>query len=82
MQRIGHVDALPPGAFDRKIDDITRLRHDAGGAQDVDQRRPDPLEGQRLPAREEPMDSAAGTSWATMAIALALPPQTVSGTIQ
>ena len=43
MQRIGHVDALPPGCIDRKVDDVTRLRHDAGGVQDVEQRRPDPL---------------------------------------
>jgi hypothetical protein len=26
MQRIGHVDALPPGSLDRKVHDVTRLR--------------------------------------------------------
>ena len=53
-------------AFDRKVHDVTRLRHDAGGAQDVDERRPDPLRDVRpaffardfgdLPAHRKPLD--------------------------
>ena len=43
MPRIGHVDALPPIRLDRKVDDVARLRQDAGGVQHVGERRPGPL---------------------------------------
>ena len=41
-----------------------------------------PLKDSGFPHGKNQWISAAGTSWATMAIALALPPQTSSGTIQ
>ena len=41
-----------------------------------------PLKDSGFPHGKNQWISAAGTSWATMAIALALPAQTVSGTIQ
>jgi hypothetical protein len=41
-----------------------------------------PLKESGFPHGKHQWISAAGTSWATMAIALALPAQTTSGTIQ
>ena len=43
MQRIGHVDALPPVVLDREVHEIARLRQESDGVQHLNQRRSDPL---------------------------------------
>ena len=43
MQRVGHVDALPPVGLDGEVNDVARLRQESGGVQDLEQRRSNPL---------------------------------------
>src|SRR5208283_923074 len=43
MQSIGHVNALPPVRLDGEVNDVSRLRQESRGVQELVQGRADPL---------------------------------------
>src|SRR5437879_10275232 len=47
MQCIGHIDAVPPAALHRRVDNIPGFREDPHDGQDMRKRNPDPLRNKR-----------------------------------